>query len=81
MGRIWAPKATEYDKQVGIDKVMDEYVNRPSLPDIPEFHEKPLHYFLLNFGPQHPAAHGVLRLILELDQEVLFFFYFEIHIL
>lgn len=25
--------------------------------------------FLLNFGPQHPAAHGVLRLVLEMDGE------------
>ncbi|MFX5157792.1 hypothetical protein ABTC76_20510, partial [Acinetobacter baumannii] len=24
----------------------------------------------INFGPQHPAAHGVLRLILEMDGEV-----------
>jgi len=25
----------------------------------------------MNFGPQHPAAHGVLRLVLELDGEVI----------
>ena len=26
--------------------------------------------FTINFGPQHPAAHGVLRLIMELDGEI-----------
>ena len=29
-----------------------------------------LRNFTINFGPQHPAAHGVLRLVLELDGEV-----------
>ncbi|MDX2234939.1 MAG: NADH-quinone oxidoreductase subunit D [Hyphomonadaceae bacterium] len=36
------------------------------LPTAPE--EK--RTFTINFGPQHPAAHGVLRLVLELDGEV-----------
>ncbi len=30
-----------------------------------------LHNYTLNFGPQHPAAHGVLRLVLEMDGEVI----------
>lgn len=35
-------------------------------------HDAPsLKQMTLNFGPQHPAAHGVLRLILELDGEVI----------
>jgi NADH-quinone oxidoreductase subunit D len=32
--------------------------------------ETPVRKFNINFGPQHPAAHGVLRLVLELDGEV-----------
>ena len=33
--------------------------------------EHSLRNFSINFGPQHPAAHGVLRLVLELDGEVI----------
>ena len=32
--------------------------------------EQNLRNFAVNFGPQHPAAHGVLRLVLELDGEI-----------
>ena len=32
--------------------------------------EQEIRNFNINFGPQHPAAHGVLRLVLELDGEV-----------
>jgi NADH-quinone oxidoreductase subunit D len=32
--------------------------------------ETALRNFTINFGPQHPAAHGVLRLVVELDGEI-----------
>jgi len=32
--------------------------------------EQSIRNFNINFGPQHPAAHGVLRLVLELDGEI-----------
>jgi NADH-quinone oxidoreductase subunit D len=39
-------------------------------PAIVETPETRVRKFNINFGPQHPAAHGVLRLVLELDGEV-----------
>ena len=35
-----------------------------------ETSEQRIRNFNINFGPQHPAAHGVLRLVLELDGEI-----------
>ena len=38
--------------------------------ETPPIPETPVRRFNINFGPQHPAAHGVLRLVLELDGEL-----------
>ena len=32
--------------------------------------EQRIRNFNINFGPQHPAAHGVLRMVIELDGEI-----------
>jgi len=46
--------------------------NIPESPDTGPgvLEETPVRKFNINFGPQHPAAHGVLRLVLELDGEI-----------
>src|SRR5688572_11695035 len=35
-----------------------------------EFGDVQIQNYTINFGPQHPAAHGVLRLVMELDGEI-----------
>jgi len=41
-------------------------LDAPPLPDEPDLGSE---HMLINMGPQHPATHGVLRLVLELDGE------------
>ncbi len=40
-------------------------------PDIVVGEETQIKPFTMNFGPQHPAAHGVLRLVLEMEGEII----------
>ena len=46
---------------------LDEKVETP---DVILAQETQIRPYTMNFGPQHPAAHGVLRLVLELDGEI-----------
>ncbi|OQW41923.1 MAG: NADH dehydrogenase, partial [Proteobacteria bacterium SG_bin5] len=43
---------------------------RPNAAIDPETGEIAIQNYTINFGPQHPAAHGVLRLVMELDGEI-----------
>ena len=47
------------------DPHRDDLVKDPATGDVA------IQNYTINFGPQHPAAHGVLRLVLELDGEII----------
>jgi NADH-quinone oxidoreductase subunit C len=54
----------------GADYVRCRATRRPRREGAGLMTEHNVRNFTINFGPQHPAAHGVLRLVLELDGEV-----------
>jgi NADH dehydrogenase (ubiquinone) Fe-S protein 2 len=56
--------------QTNIDQLVNTTNHDQNLPDKITNSVKENKNFTLNFGPQHPSAHGVLRLILELDGEI-----------
>ena len=51
-----------------MSQTLDVMVGAPS--DKPTAGDQTVSNYTINFGPQHPAAHGVLRLIMELDGEI-----------
>jgi NADH-quinone oxidoreductase subunit D len=55
------------DAPAGLTPVVESGDPTPAIVETPETRVRK---FNINFGPQHPAAHGVLRLVLELDGEV-----------
>ncbi|WP_267433645.1 NADH-quinone oxidoreductase subunit D [Sphingomonas sp. GM_Shp_1] len=48
---------------------VDELLNKTDAAD-PTTGDVSIQNYTINFGPQHPAAHGVLRLVMELDGEI-----------
>ncbi len=51
-------------------QTLDLMIGAPQQGDKPTAGDQTVSNYTINFGPQHPAAHGVLRLIMELDGEI-----------
>ncbi|KAM7537298.1 hypothetical protein Aperf_G00000059616 [Anoplocephala perfoliata] len=69
----WMPNKEFVDAQTSLyktpmEKVDPEYVKRRNMFDVRHYEVQSIQ---LNFGPQHPAAHGVLRMVMELDGEII----------
>ena len=51
-----------YTMEKGVSMLMDDPMTTPQLSDNSNL-------WTLNFGPQHPATHTVIRLVMEIDGE------------
>lgn len=65
-GTRLVPVDERFDHPIDSDATKDMNLN-PS--DGGQVQDRKIRHYTVNFGPQHPAAHGVLRLILELNGE------------
>jgi NADH-quinone oxidoreductase subunit D len=52
-----------------VSDYVDELLHKTDAAD-PSTGDVSIQNYTINFGPQHPAAHGVLRLVMELDGEI-----------
>src|SRR5438270_12209863 len=62
------PTARTVEINVGAVDEGEEF--RDELGHVRDPGDEKINNYTINFGPQHPAAHGVLRLIMELDGEI-----------
>jgi NADH dehydrogenase (ubiquinone) Fe-S protein 2 len=69
----WYPDAEFMKEWSGAVMYPDEVTSKWKVPPLNgkmyPAPEKSVRNLSINFGPQHPAAHGVLRMVLELDGE------------
>lgn len=70
-GARWFPSTKDFQLDGRLELIMTSpYDTEKRLSrDQKAYAEQNVYNVVINFGPQHPAAHGVLRLILELDGE------------
>jgi NADH-quinone oxidoreductase subunit D len=62
-------RGTFTPKEINVSDYLDEMDHLADEAD-PTVGDLEIQNFTINFGPQHPAAHGVLRMVMELDGEI-----------
>ncbi|KAK5199198.1 ndufs2, NADH ubiquinone oxidoreductase 49 kd subunit [Exophiala xenobiotica] len=67
LGTTISPTDSTFTKHTQQDSLLVNKTPDENLGD--DYESRKIRHYTVNFGPQHPAAHGVLRLILELNGE------------